>query len=123
MEATTRKQNFMGDDANNKLMLLTDVKNPQIQITFAGADAVRLPVDIDTSEFIAVRSAKAKGKRLSAYPVADVVLTSYDEDESLEDEEIAEPVQDEVPDAQSADETDSGSVQKAEPLQGELDLF
>lgn len=123
MEATTRKQNFMGDDANNKLMLLTDVRNPQIQITFAGADSVRLPVDIDTSEFIAVRSAKAKGKRLSAYPVADVVLTSYDEEESLEDEEIAEPVQDEVPDAQSADETDSGSAQKAEPLQGELDLF
>ena len=83
MEATKRKQNFLGDrsapgDASpaknpaSKLILLSDQVYPLIRITYGGQDEFRGSEEIDAEQFIAVKGFKAKGKRLSTYQIASI---------------------------------------------------
>ena len=69
MEANKRHQNFIGDNPNSKMVLLTDVAFPRIQITYGGADASRGTEEIDAEQFVGVKGFKAKGKRLTTWTV------------------------------------------------------
>ena len=71
-EASARKQNFLGDNPNSKLKILTDVVYPRILVTFGGRDSYREALEIDADEFIAVKGFKAKGKRLSTFEIDDI---------------------------------------------------
>ncbi|WP_029906022.1 DNA gyrase/topoisomerase IV subunit A [Prevotella sp. 10(H)] len=71
-EASAKKQNFLGDNPESKLKLLTDVVYPRIQVTFGGRDSYREALEIDADEFIAVKSFKAKGKRLSTFEIGEI---------------------------------------------------
>lgn len=71
-EASARKQNFLGDNPNSKLKILTDVVYPRILVTFGGRDSYRDALEIDADEFIAVKGFKAKGKRLSTFEIGDI---------------------------------------------------
>ena len=73
MEATKRKQNFLGDNASSKLVLLTDQVYPLIQVTYGGKDEFRGSEEIDAEQFITVKGFKAKGKRLSTYEIESIV--------------------------------------------------
>ena len=68
-EGTNRKQNYLGDNKNNRLILLTDEYYPRLEVVFGGHDNFRDPMIIDAEEFIAVKGFKAKGKRLTTYTV------------------------------------------------------
>lgn len=72
MEASARKQNYLGDNADSKLILLTDSISPQIKVSYAGADAVREPLMIDAADFIGVKGFKAKGKRITTFQIGEV---------------------------------------------------
>ena len=41
-------------------------------MTFAGVDSVRPPLEIDAAEFVAVKSFRAKGKRLTTYNIGEI---------------------------------------------------
>ncbi len=71
-EPSEKPLNFIGDNPQSKLYLLTDTVYPYLQVVFGGNDAFRDPMEIDADEFIAVKSYKAKGKRLSNYEVETV---------------------------------------------------
>ena len=71
-EATARKQNYLGENKHNRLILLTDEYYPRLEIIFGGHDSFREPVVIDAEEFIAVKGFKAKGKRLTTYTVETI---------------------------------------------------
>jgi len=71
-EETSKKMNFLGDNANSSLVLLTDEVYPRIEVTFGGHDSFREPMVVDAEEFIAVKSYKAKGKRLTTYEISTV---------------------------------------------------
>lgn len=71
-ESSARKQNFLGDNPNSKLKILTDVVYPRILVTFGGRDSYREALEIDADEFIAVKGFKAKGKRLSTFEIGDI---------------------------------------------------
>ncbi len=95
LEASKRKQCYLGENANSKEVLLTDTACPRIRITFGGADQFREPEEIDIEHFIAVKGYKAKGKRLTTYQMADITelepvrqpeLTNEAEEEEAEDE-------------------------------------
>ena len=73
MEATKRKQNFLGDNAASKLILLSDQVYPLIRVTYGGVDEVRGSEDIDAEQFIAVKGFKAKGKRISTWQIESIV--------------------------------------------------
>lgn len=71
-ESSNKKQNFLGDNPDSKLEILTDTVYPRIQVTFGGKDSFREALDIDAEEFIAVKGFKAKGKRLSTFEIAKI---------------------------------------------------
>ena len=78
MEATKRPQNYIGENPNSKLLLLTDTHYPLIEVDYApstapdGTETQRPPIEIDAEEFITVKGFKAKGKRITTLDVADV---------------------------------------------------
>ena len=60
----------MGDNPANKLTVLSDREEATFRITFA--DETKLPIDILMSEFIEIKSPKAKGKRFATWEVAKI---------------------------------------------------
>ena len=71
-EGTNRKQNYLGDNKNNRLILLTDEYYPRLEVVFGGHDSFRDPLIIDAEEFIAVKGFKAKGKRISTFGIETI---------------------------------------------------
>ena len=71
-EATTKTMNFLGENPDSKLFLLTDTAFPRIKATFGGDDNFRDPIEIDAEQFIAVKSYRAKGKRISNFNITNV---------------------------------------------------
>lgn len=72
LEAGARKQNYLGENKNNRLILLTDEYYPRFEVIFGGNDDFREPLVIDAEEFIAVKGFKAKGKRITTYTVKTI---------------------------------------------------
>ena len=70
MEASARKQSFLGENPKNRLMLLTDEAYPRVEVVFGGHDSFREALVIDADEFTVVRGFKAKGRRVSNYEIA-----------------------------------------------------
>lgn len=71
-EATDKVANFLGDNRDSRLLLLTDAVYPHVEAVFGGDDDFRQPLEIEVEEFIGVKSFKAKGKRISNYEVKEV---------------------------------------------------
>ena len=124
MEATPRHQNFLGENAENRMLILTDVAFPRLLVTMGGNDSFRDPIEVDAEEFISVKSFKARGKRVTTNNVAKVEElepTRFPEPES-------EPTEEEVPEeeVEEAEEDDfSGKSQQdvADEMTGQLHLF
>lgn len=71
IEPDTKRENI-AIEPTNSILLLTDEDYPRIKVVFGGEDEHRLPIEIDAEEFIAEKSIRAKGKRISNYRVAEV---------------------------------------------------
>jgi topoisomerase-4 subunit A len=100
MEATNRKQNYMGENKNNRLILLTDECYPRLEIIFGGHDSFREPMIIEADEFIAVKGFKAKGKRITTFtmetvnelePTRQPEVPEETEEQNEEEPEILDP--------------------------------
>ena len=131
MEATQKKQNYIGENPDSKLVFLTDVVYPRLLVTFGGNDATRPAQEIDVEEFIAVKGFKAKGKRITTWEV--------DKIEELEPTRFPEPPADErdndpeeegesQEDADATEENldpDAGKSQQQviDEISGQLNLF
>ena len=72
LEASIKPQNFLGENAESRLMLMTDVDFPRFEVIFGGNDAFREALVIDAEEFIGIKSYKAKGKRLTTFEVETI---------------------------------------------------
>ena len=101
MDASKRKQNYLGDNAASKPVLLTDVVYPLIRVTYGGADAVRPAEEIDAEQFIAVKGFKAKGKRITTFEVESI--------EELEPVRFPEEAPEEDTDAEGGSESADGA--------------
>ena len=100
MEATVRKQNYLGENKNNRLILLTDEYYPRLEVVFGGHDSFREPMVIEADEFIGVKGFKAKGKRLTTFtletvnelePTRQPEVTQTVEEREEEEVEILDP--------------------------------
>ena len=132
MEATTRHQNFLGENPDNALLILTDVPFPRLLVTMGGNDSFREPIEVDAEEFISVKSFKARGKRVTTNNVAKVeeLEPTKTLPPALPREEEGEPEENESEDLQSLEEQDSedifeGKSQQdvADEMNGQLHLF
>ena len=71
-EPSAKPQSFIGGNPKSELRILSDDVYPQFQVILGGGDAFRPPFDIDAEEFIAVKSFKAKGKRVTNYTIEEI---------------------------------------------------
>ncbi|MCM1449967.1 MAG: DNA gyrase/topoisomerase IV subunit A [Clostridiales bacterium] len=70
-EPSSRRQRYLGENLQSTLIALSDKPGARFRVTPGGADEYRGPFVIDAEEFIAVKSFKAKGKRVTTYAVAE----------------------------------------------------
>ena len=82
-EASSKRQNYLGENKHNQQILLSQQVYPRIQVIFGGHDSFREAQIIEASDFVGVKSFKAKGKRLTTY--------SVDRIEELEPTRMPEP--------------------------------
>lgn len=71
-EAMNKMIGFIGENKENKLVSVTWVRYPRLEIEFGGKNSDRENEIIEVAEFIGIKSWKAKGKRLSNYSVENV---------------------------------------------------
>ena len=126
MEGSKRKQNYIGENKDSRLVLLTDEPYPRFCITFGGNDAYRDTMEVNAEEFIAVKGFKAKGKRLTTWTVDKIEqlepLKGAVEDG--DDDETDGYGQPDVPKDENLD-PDAGKSQQQviDEITGQLSLF
>ena len=118
-EASARKLNFLGENKQNQLILITDVVYPRIQVTFGGSDAFREALEIDVEDFIGVKSYKAKGKRITTFAVEQI-----SELEPIRFPEETEAVEEE-PEESQIEDPDQGKSESdiIDEITGQMKLF
>ena len=118
-EASARKLNFLGENKQNQLILITDVVYPRIQVTFGGSDAFREALEIDVEDFIGVKSYKAKGKRITTFAVEQI-----SELEPIRFPEETETVEEE-PEESQIEDPDQGKSESdiIDEITGQMKLF
>ena len=120
LEASKRKQCYLGENPNSKDILLTDQVYPRILVTYGGADEFRGSEEIDVEQFIAVKGYKAKGKRLTTYQIASIT--------ELEPTRLPDPPKEDEADETEEEENldpDAGKSQQQviDELTGQQTLF
>ena len=73
LEANARRQNCLGENKENELIWFSATPYPRIQVMFGGNDNFREPLVIEVDEFIAVKSFKARGKRLTTFEIDEII--------------------------------------------------
>ena len=91
-EPSAKKQSFIGDNKKSELLWLSDNPGARFELNFSEPDTFRGPVEIHSHEFIAVKSFRAKGKRLTTYLLDSIKELEPDEIEEPEDEIMEGPV-------------------------------
>ena len=110
-EQSTKRQNFLGENKQNELLLLTSETYPRINVLFGGHDSFREPMIVDAGEFVGVKSFKAKGKRLTTFAIDKI--------------EELEPIVREEPEVQTeeGDEAGNDSEEMVNEDDGQMKLF
>ncbi len=91
VEGGDKTHQFLDDD---DLVCMTSNPLAKLIITYKGAHATRPADEVEVSEFVGVKSHRAKGKRLTTYDVASL---QFVEPEIIEPEPIEEPEVEELP--------------------------
>ena len=87
-DAQAKLQNMLGENTESKMIVLSDHEEAQLRITFT--DETKPEMEVLMSEFIDVKSPKAKGKRFSTWEIAKIEDTTPEpepEEENDEEEE------------------------------------
>ena len=87
LDAQAKSQNMLGENADSKMTILTDREEATFQLTFV--DETKATMEVLMSEFIEVKSAKAKGKRFATWEVdkiEDITPEPEPEEETTEEE-------------------------------------
>ena len=126
LDAIARHQNYLGENPESQLILITDTPDPHLLVTMGGNDDFREPLDLEAEDFIGVKSFKAKGKRITTCNVARIeeleptrwpepaeTTEAGNEDNGTED---TTPTDDNEEDQQS-------QAEAADELNGQLRLF
>ena len=99
LDAQLKVQNMLGENNESKVVVLSDREEAQIRIIFA--DETKPEMEVLMSEFIDVKSPKAKGKRFSTLDIANIEDITpepevVEEDIENEEEEVAETLSNEI---------------------------
>jgi len=96
LDAQTKLQNILGENSDSKMTILTDREEAMFKITFV--DETKGDMEVLMSEFIEVKSPKAKGKRFSTLEITNIEdITPEPIDEAREEELEADNIEMDVP--------------------------
>ena len=130
LDAQLKVQNMLGENSDSKMTILTDREEAMFRITFV--DETKLPIDVNMSDFIEAKSAKAKGKRFSTLDIAKIEDITPEPEVVEEIDDEGEEVIDEsattnAPESQSAVDvpfTITNEVpEDSKPVDEQLSLF
>ena len=99
LDAQAKSQNMLGENTDSKMTILTDREEAIFQLTFI--DETKTTMEVLMSDFIEVKSPKAKGKRFATWEVAKI------EDITPEPEPEPEPELEEKKDGENNDANDA----------------
>lgn len=95
IEQINKKTSFIDDHPDSKLIAVSGREFPRFEIKFGGKHSGRPNETIDAADFIAVKSCKARGKRLTTFTVgaiSEIAPLTQDEEneENVENDRQAE---------------------------------
>lgn len=113
LDAKPRKQNLLGENPKNQLLVLSDQVYARVLVTYGGNDAFRGQQEVEISDFITIKGFTAKGKRLSTWEVAKV--------EELDPLRFPEPpAEDEDPDDGEDENLDPDAGKSSDEVRDEI---
>ena len=131
LDAQAKSQNMLGENADSKMTILTDREEATFQLSFV--DETKATMEVIMSEFIEVKSAKAKGKRFAIWEVAKIEdITPEPEPEPEPEEEDTEGENNENEDGNDTNTTPVVDVpftisnevpEDSKPIDEQLSLF
>lgn len=121
-EPTTKKQRFLGENEKSTLIALSDEPGARFEVKFGGGDEFRGSIIIDAMEFIAVKSYKAKGKRISNFNIESIteIEPRIIEDEEPQESQLAEG---EAPEKGEPIEPDRSDDEVRDEINGQQRIF
>ena len=131
LDAQAKSQNMLGENADSKMTILTDREEATFQLTFV--DETKATMEVIMSDFIEVKSPKAKGKRFATWEVAKIEdITPEPEPEPEPEEEDTEGENNENEDGNDTNTTPVVDVpftisnevpEDSKPIEEQLSLF
>ena len=131
LDAQAKSQNMLGENADSKMTILTDREEATFQLTFV--DETKATMEVLMSDFIEVKSPKAKGKRFATWEVAKIEdITPEPEPEPEPEEEDTEGENNENEDGNDTNTTPVVDVpftisnevpEDSKPIEEQLSLF
>ncbi len=91
LEANAKPQTFLGENAESRIVLLSDNNQATFLVTLQ--DEAKEPLTVIMEEFIGTKSAKAKGKRLTTQAVK--TITDISPEPAVEETPIEQPEEEE----------------------------
>jgi topoisomerase-4 subunit A len=121
-EASSKKQNYLGENQKNLPVILSSQVYSRIKVTFGGADDFRAPLEIEAADFIGIKGIKAKGKRLTTFTIGEISeLEPIRQPEIIEEENEEE--EEELPDEEEDSDDDKNDNDIIDELTGQGKLF
>ena len=108
LDAQAKSQNMLGENADSKMTILTDREEATFLLTFV--DETKATMEVIMSDFIEVKSPKAKGKRFATWEVAKI------EDITPEPEPESEPEPEEEDTEGENNENEDGNDTNTTPV-------
>ena len=131
LDAQAKSQNILGENADSKMTILTDREEATFLLTFV--DETKATMEVIMSDFIEVKSPKAKGKRFATWEVAKIEdITPEPEPEPEPEEEDTEGENNENEDGNDTNTTPVVDVpftisnevpEDSKPVEEQLSLF
>ncbi len=94
LELTDKIQYFLGEDASCDLITYCGSAGAKLEVTYKGAHATRPADMIEVDEFIATKSHRAKGKRISTYEISTLTFVEAEiqEPEAVDIDSVDLPI-------------------------------
>ena len=106
LDAQLKSQNMLGENADSRMTILTDREEATFQLTFV--DETKATMEVVMSDFIEVKSPKAKGKRFATWEVAKI--------EDITPEPEPEPEEEVEGENEDTNESNKGNEGDATPV-------
>jgi topoisomerase-4 subunit A len=87
LESSEKMQSFLEEEKTMVFVAITDKQGATLVVTYKGAHASRPADEMDVDSFIAVKSHRAKGKRITTYEIDSLSFVEPEEPENPEAEE------------------------------------